>query len=127
MRIANAPLNRIMSATRNETILVQERLHPAVFILPVFAALATGLPTLMVLLMIHVVMTVFTSLMIQFTNHQITLFNGYFYFLASLPTIFFTGTVFMVTLVAYLKSTRVEAPSEDQFENHDDSRKPNFV
>lgn len=98
------PLNRNMNRTRNETILAQEQLHPAIFILPVFAALVMGLPTFFVLLMIHVFMAMFTTLMAQFTNLQITLFNGYFYFFASLPTIFLTGIVFLVTLVAYLKS-----------------------
>ena len=94
-----------MNGTRNETILAQERLHAAVFVVPAFVGLVTALPTFFVLLMIHVFTTMFTNLIAQFSHQQITLFDGYFYIFASLPTIFATVPVLLATLVAYWKST----------------------
>lgn len=94
-----------MNEIRNERILADERLHPAIFIVPVFVAAATALPTFLVLLLIHVFTTMLTNLIALFTNQQITLFNGYFYIFSALPTFLLTGIAFLVTLISYLKST----------------------
>ncbi|HEX3627221.1 MAG TPA: PH domain-containing protein [Verrucomicrobiae bacterium] len=90
-----------MNGTRNETILAQERLHLAIFIVPIFMAMVAALPTFFSLLMVHLIM----SQVGQVVQLQTGRIDRYLSIFALFAIVLPTAPALAITLVAYLKST----------------------
>ncbi|HEV2452619.1 MAG TPA: PH domain-containing protein [Verrucomicrobiae bacterium] len=94
-----------MNGTRKETILAQERLHPAIFIFPVITAAFTSLPTVFALFMVQTATSEFTSQFNQILGQHTSPSDGYLYFFACVPVMLTALPVLLVTSVAFWKST----------------------
>ena len=86
----------------NEKMPAGERLHRAIFVVPVLTAVVAALPAVVVLLMVHAV----TVLLDQVVHRQIRLFGNDFYIFVLLPSILFGVAVLIITLAANWKSLK---------------------